>query len=230
MKKLKILSWNIWISGYFDQVTDFLEKSEADIIGLQEVVNNDPKRDIINFLKKLGYENAFGSVEHSWGGKVYSDGPAVFSKYKIINSETYVLSQKDKRAAIKTDIVVGDKTLHVFSTHLIHTHQKGSEEQDIQVSTLIKKLPLERTVLMGDFNATPGSSVIKSMNKVLVNSNPSSTPTWSVYPEGCRICNPQKLDTCLDYIFTSIDLKTSSFKVEESKASDHLPISVVIEI
>ena len=83
---------------------------------------------------------------------------------------------------------------------------------------------------MGDFNATPESPVIKSIQKVLVDSDPSSTPTWSVYPEGCRICNPQKLDTCLDYIFTSIDLKTSSFKVEESKASDHLPISVVVEI
>jgi len=228
--KLRILSWNIWINGYFDQVAAFLKKSQVDIIGLQEVVDNDPKRDVINMLSKLGYEYAFGSVEHSWGGKVYRDGPAIFSKHKITKTETYILSEKDKRAAVKADILVGDKTLHVFSTHLIHTHQKGSEEQDIQVSNLIKKLTTERTVLMGDFNATPESSVIKSMQKVLVNSDPSFTPTWSVYPEGCRICNPQKLDTCLDYIFTSKDLKTSSFKVEGSKASDHLPISVVVEI
>ena len=227
---LKILSWNIWINGYFDQVADFLKKSEADIIGLQEVVDNDPNRDIISFLKRLGYENVFDSVEHSWGGKVYRDGPAIFSKHKIIRSETHILSQNDKRAAVQADIIVGDKTLQVFSTHLIHTHQKGSEEQDLQVSNLIKKLPTEYTILMGDFNATPESSVIKSMQKVLVNSDPSSTPTWSAYPEGCRICNPQKLDTCLDYIFTSKDLKISSFKVEESKASDHLPISVLIEV
>lgn len=227
---LKVLSWNIWIDGYFDQVTDFLRTSNADIVGLQEVVSDDPKRGIIDFLEKLGYQHVFDPVEHTWGGKIYRDGPAIFSKYKILKSETYVLSQKDKRAAVKADIVVGAKTLHVFSTHLIHTHQKDSEEQNIQVSNLIKKLPTEHTILMGDFNATPESSAIKSMQKVLVNSDPSSTPTWSVYPEGCRICNPQKLDTCLDYIFTSKDLKTSSFKVEESKASDHLPISVVVEI
>lgn len=39
---LKILSWNIWIDGFFDQAAEFLEKSGADIIGLQEVVNDDP--------------------------------------------------------------------------------------------------------------------------------------------------------------------------------------------
>ena len=228
--QLKVLSWNIWINGYFDEVVNFLKKSQADIIGLQEIVDNNPKRNVIKTLKEEGYESFFGSVEHSWGEKVYRDGPAIFSKHKIAKAETYVLSENDKRAAVKADILVGDETLHVLSTHLIHTHQKGSEEQDIQVSNLIKKLSTDHTILMGDFNATPESSVIKSMQKVLVNSDSSSTPTWSVYPEGCRICNPQKLDTCLDYIFTSKDLKTSEFKVENSKASDHLPISAILEV
>jgi len=227
---LKILSWNIWINGYFDQVKSFVKKSGADIIGLQEVVNNDSERDIINFLKNLGYESAFGSVEHSWGGKVYRDGPAIFSKHKIIKSETHILSKNDQRAAVQADIVVANKRLHVFSTHLIHTHQKGSEEQDIQVLSLIKKLPTEQTILMGDFNATPESSVIKNVKKVLVDFDPASSPTWSVYPEGCLVCNPQAVDTKLDYIFTSKDIKASAFKVETSKASDHLPISAVIDV
>lgn len=52
---LKIFSWNIWIDGYFDQVSGFLKKSNADIIGLQEVKGNDPRRDTIGFLNKLGY-------------------------------------------------------------------------------------------------------------------------------------------------------------------------------
>ena len=51
---LKILSWNIWINGYFEQITDFLEKADADIIGLQEVEADAPKRDVIGFLTKLG--------------------------------------------------------------------------------------------------------------------------------------------------------------------------------
>jgi len=230
MMKVKILSWNIWIEGYFDQVTDFLKTSKADIIGLQEVVSGDSKRDVIDFLNKLGYQHVFDPVEHTWGGKVYRDGPAIFSKYKILKTETYVLSKKNPRAAVRADISVGHGVLHVFNTHLIHTHQQQSKEQDEQVLNLVKKLSANRTILMGDFNATPDSSVITNIKKVLVDSDPSSSPTWSVYPSGCVFCNPQAVDTRLDYIFTSKDIKTNSFKIEESRASDHLPISVTIEI
>ncbi len=228
--KLKILSWNIWINGYFDQITDFLKASEADIIGLQDVVSDDPKRDVIGFLDKLGYQHVFAPVEHTWGEKVFNDGPAIFSKYKILRTETYVLSEKDSRAAVKADILIGNETLHVFSTHLVHTHQQHSEVQDEQASNILRNLPPKRTILMGDFNATPESSAIKIIKQILIDSDPSSAPTWSVYPKGCLVCNPQEVNIRLDYIFTSKDIKTSSFKVEKSKASDHLPISVVVEI
>lgn len=228
--KLKILSWNIWINGYFDQVTDFLKASGADIIGLQEVVSDEPKRDIISFLAKLGYQHVFAPVKKTWGNEVYNDGPAVFSKYKIAGSNTYILSKNDPRTAVRANIQINGEAIHVFCTHLVHTHQQESKEQNGQVFNLLKELPSERTILMGDFNATPDSTVIKNIKKALIDSDPSSLPTWSVYPNGCKECNPQELNTRLDYIFTSKDIKASSFKVEESKASDHLPISVSVEV
>ena len=83
---------------------------------------------------------------------------------------------------------------------------------------------------MGDFNATPDSAVIQKMRNVLNDSDPLSTPTWSVYPEGCKTCHPLDVNTRLDYIFTTKDIKTSEFHVEHSKASDHLPVSVMVEI
>ena len=228
--RLQVLSWNIWINCYFDQVAKFLKASKADIIGLQEVLPDDPKRDIVGFLDKLGYQHVFAPFGHTWGEKVFKDAPAIFSKYKIGKTETYILSKKNSRIAVRADILVGDETLHVFSTHLIHTHQQPSKIQNEQVSNLIKNLPKIRTIVMGDFNATPQSWGIKQMQKVLVNSDPSLAPTWSMYPEGCLVCNPQEANIRLDYIFTSKDLKTSSFKVENSKGSDHLPISVIVEV
>src|SRR5438045_3899372 len=127
--QLKILSWNIWINGYFDKVIEFLKTSQADIVGLQEVVDDDPKRDVIKEMTKLGFEYDFGFAEHSWGGKVYRDGPAIFSKYKIVSKKTHVLSQKDKRVAVQADIEIGNKNIHVFNTHLVHNHQKELDEQ-----------------------------------------------------------------------------------------------------
>jgi len=228
--QLKILSWNIWIDGHFDQITDFLKSSNADIIGLQEVLKNDNKRDVISFLADLDYNHAFAPIKKVWGNETWNDGPALFSKYEISNVQKYELSRTDARAAVSADIKVEDRVLHIFTTHLIHTHQQQTNIQEEQMNNLIKLLPGEQTIVMGDFNAIPDSSVIKNMRNVLVDSDPTSAPTWSVYPEGCVTCKPKGIEIRLDYIFTSKDIRILSSQVESSKASDHLPISAVIEV
>lgn len=226
---LKILSWNIWIDGYFDQISDFLKKSDADIIGLQEVKENDPERDVIGYLSSLGYKHVFAPRQiHKRTGVHF--GPAVFSKYKIESSRVHSLSKKEDRVAVQVNIRVDNQILHVFSMHLSHTHQQESEIQIEQGLNLIKLLPNKNTIVMGDFNATPESLTIKNMQKVLVDTDPSSLPTWSVYPEGCHSCKPQGLSFRLDYIFTSKDISIKSFGVGDSKGSDHLPITALIEI
>ncbi|MES2088346.1 MAG: endonuclease/exonuclease/phosphatase family protein [Patescibacteria group bacterium] len=227
--KLKILSWNIWYDGKFDEISKFLTAFDADIIGLQEVVPNDPTRDTIGFLKKLGYQSLFAPVlEIRNDGRIMSN--AIFSKYPIVSNKTYVLSEAESRNALQADIKIGEKILHVFTTHLLHTHQKPSEIQELQVQNLLKVLPKENTIIMGDFNALPESAAIKKMREIFVDSDPASPPTWSVYPEGCSGCTPHKIFIRLDYIFTSKDIKVNSPAVHNSKGSDHLPISAVVEI
>ena len=83
---------------------------------------------------------------------------------------------------------------------------------------------------MGDFNATSDSKTILKVKESFIDVDSNNEPTWSVYPEGCVTCNPQKIDIRLDYIFTTKDIKTHSYRVEDSKGSDHLPISVMAEL
>jgi endonuclease/exonuclease/phosphatase family metal-dependent hydrolase len=227
---IKILSWNIWIDSHFDLVKDFLKRSDADIIGLQEVREDDPLRPTIPFMESLGYQHVFAPIAKTWGGKIWNDGPAIFTRLEITDTQKYVLSKEDSRAAVRADIKVGDKVLHVFSTHLTHTHQQDSDLQLHQAEELLKVVPKESSIVMGDFNAIPKSSTIQKVTESLVDSDPTHEPTWSVYPEGCVTCNPQKIDTRLDYIFTTKKIRTHSFTVEDSKASDHLPISVTVEL
>jgi endonuclease/exonuclease/phosphatase family metal-dependent hydrolase len=228
--QMKILSWNIWIDSHFEQIKEFLKNSHADIIGLQEVREDDPSRETIKYLNSLGYKGIFAPVAKTWGGKIWNDGPAVFTKYEIISTKKYILSEEDSRAAAQADIKIGDKIIHVFSTHLTHTHQQDSATQLHQVEELLNQIPPENSVLMGDFNAIPESQTIQKMKETLIDTDLSNHPTWSVYPEGCITCNPQKIDIRLDYIFTTKDIKTHSYKVEESKGSDHLPISAIAEL
>lgn len=226
--QLKILSWNIWYDGYFDIVSKFLAEADADIIGIQEIVPNDPKRNVIGFLEKLGYKYIVAPVLTTKDGRIMSN--AIFSKYPIESSERYILSEEKSRNALRAYIKIGDKTLHVFCTHLLHTHQQPSETQELQIDNLIKVLPKEKTILMGDFNATPESDTIKKISDILVNTDPAQTPTLCVYKEGCSVCNLEEVNIRLDYIFTTSDIKTNTPEVYSLKGSDHLPISVVVEI
>lgn len=227
--KLKILSWNIWFdSPDFVSICKFLKESPADIVCLQEV-SDDPKLDVISFMTKFGYNYVFTqAATANIHGKKY--GNAIFSKYALTNKSDHVLSNEKSRNAIGTDIKIGNLVLHVFSTHLIHDHQQSSDIQKEQIQKLIKILPHEKTIVMGDFNATPESFAVQSMEKVLINTDPANTPTWSLYPEGCPVCQPKSIETRLDYIFVTRDIKVLSSKVEEATGSDHLPISAEIEI
>lgn len=230
--KIKILSWNIWCDSYFDKIKEFLASSNADIIGIQEVSFEDPERDIVSFLKNLGYDyvSAPSAEFTDDNNKHHRLNNAVFSKFSIVESKEHFLRIGGKRRSIEAKIQIGETVLSVFSVHLKHTHQQRTELQDEQAETLVSLLPSKLGIVMGDFNATPESYPIQIMEKTYINTDKTLTPTWSAYSEGCHICNPQNIDIRLDYIFVSPDVVFDSPEVCESKGSDHLAISVLVQV
>jgi len=242
--KFKILSWNIWCGTYLNEVKEFLKNSNADIISLQEVVIDERGNIGEIIAKELGYEYAHAvlmDIPVKFLPRYKSNekekikyGPAILSKYPIVNSKVIELSRNKKfiRYIIKADIKIKNEVFHVFSIHLKHTHQKQLDIQDLEVKNLLSLLPKSNSIVIGDFNSLPKSTVIKKMDKNLENSEKGSPiPTWSVYKDGCICLSKDKeIIYKLDYIFTSKNLKTNSFKVYESKASDHLPISTIVKI
>lgn len=149
------------------------------------------------------------------------------SKFPIVTTKTHQLSLGDRRVALQADVEINGDTLHVFTTHLIHAHQKDSPVQNSQADKLVECLTDKKTVLTGDFNALPNSYPIGKISRVLVNTNNEEVPTFSLYPEGC--C-PDKMKHRLDYIFVSPDIKMLDFTFGKSKGSDHLPVIATIEI
>ncbi len=231
---LKILSWNIWGGRHLPEILKFLEKSDADIIGLQEVIQDiDGSNNLAKIIaEKLNYKWVYYSKgQTDFYGSPREWGNAILSKYDIISSKSHNLyNGEDNRIAIEAEIKIQDKSIKIFTTHLIHTHQMPSKIQEEQAYNLLKVIPESKGVLVGDFNATPDSMAIEAIKKVMRNADSQSYPTWSVYPDGCVHCNPEGIDICLDYIFTTNDIKTHSYKVENSKGADHLPVSVIAEI
>ncbi|MBU6447497.1 endonuclease/exonuclease/phosphatase family protein [Patescibacteria group bacterium] len=245
--QLKLLSWNIWGGKYLPEVIDFLRSADADIIALQEVIlEPDGKTNTASTIADaLGYNevHALGmEISSKWIGPVRDPevqlnfGNAVLSKHKIENSAAIDLSAPEYRQAIWADIIIGSQTLRVFSIHLKHNHViNGSDAieqlQNEQVNTIIKALPADNAIVMGDFNSLPESEPIKIMSGALKNTEIGTVaPTWSSYPEGCSICQPKNVEYKFDYIFAGKNLKAGGFKVYPSKASDHLPVTAILDI
>jgi endonuclease/exonuclease/phosphatase family metal-dependent hydrolase len=229
--KLKLLSWNIWEKCNFEELKEFLKEKNADILCLQEVLVDDQTRDINSFLKDLGYSSAIGlSTSLEIDNKIISIYNGVFSKNKIVKSFLHPISEKIDRGVVEAVIKIDDKMLHVFSVHLKHTHQQNSEFQNQQTDILISVIPDMLSVVMGDFNSTPNSYPINKMKREMIDTDTSSKPTWCLYEKGCPECKLSEIKLKLDYIFLSRDIKFQNFEVGNSKASDHLPILVDIEI
>lgn len=227
---LKVLSWNIWCGKNLADITAFLENNKFDIIALQEVLDAEGANtaEHLASLFKMHYAYATGFTKNE-NGKTLNVGNAVLSKFPIIKKSAHILSSQG-RVAIQTDIAIAHHIVHVFSTHLIHTHQQPSSLQEVQAENLTKLLAKTKTIVAGDFNATPSSAAVRKISTVLKNTDGKNQPTWCVYPDGCETCKPQSVEHKLDYIFASPDFMVKMAKVEESTASDHLAISTTLEI
>ncbi len=227
--QLKILSWNIWCDGDFEKTCEFLRASNADIIGLQEVIPEDKARDVTSYLSGLGYEYAISpkSVTFDDGRTITT---AVFSKVMMLQEKPHTLLAGSPQQA-EMSIVVGDRVFHIFSIHLKHTHQQEADIQKVQVESLLATLPKENVIVMGDFNATPEMTPIKQMHEVLTDTDSLELPTLNAQLFDCKTCDRALLPAAkLDYIFVSPDVRAHSFEVLKSDASDHLPVSAILEL
>lgn len=243
MPQLKIVSWNIFGGKNLIQIIELLRDVNADIIGLQEVLQNEGGgNNVANIIADaLGYECVYETtalltataselLKENGIEKNMEWGNAILSKYPIINNKSYILSESHKRIALEATIKIENKNLYFFSTHLVHTHLQPSEIQVAQIENLLKVVPKKHSIIMGDFNATPESEAIQKMKKVMINTERDTSKfTWSVQSNGCRICGSIGIKYRLDYIFSTKDIRTVSSGTMDSKASDHLLIYSIIE-
>jgi endonuclease/exonuclease/phosphatase family metal-dependent hydrolase len=238
--KLKLLSWNIWGGTHFDEVAAFLRSADAGIIALQEVIDNEEGNSAEILAKELGYQCTHSIhmhlprkflPKHADQDGTVKFGTAILSKYPIVKGEAVDLSPEASRIATKANILIDGKIIHVVSLHLKHSHyQQPLAIQDIQVKNLLSMVSAENTIVMGDFNAVPESSVIQKMSESLTQTDTTNTPTWPLYVEGCSCADGSEPKYKIDYIFTTKDMQTISSETGSIKASDHAPISATVEI
>ena len=219
--EIKIISYNIH-SGtdknmaptLFDTI-NFLKKSNADIICLQEV----------NESSKIGFQVSSLKEELNmnlhFGANVVANntnyGLATYSKYKIIRqNHIYLSSSREQRGLLHTVIDVRGKRVNIINVHL-GTDKKEQKIQLKELQEFIDGLGNETYIIAGDFNSENITLNNKSID-IAKELDKSNTLTYSLGIER------------IDYIFTSPNIKPIDYRVIIKKMSDHYPIIAKIRI
>ncbi len=235
--KISVLQWNVLYTEKADNVLQFIKQTGADIVCLQELTQNsvtNPNRDLPSEIADLGYQSYYEATDSLSNLTI---GNGIFSKFPLSDSRSVYVSETDpnnndypqfNRAYIETTLNLDGSQLTVGTAHLSYT--PGFEffpGKRAESEKFIKAVRSRRSryLLTGDFNATPDSSLIQDLNRLLVPSDPNyNEATWTTKPFEMHGFAADTLDWRLDYVFTSSDIKVLSTKIVETEYSDHLPI------
>ena len=224
---VKVMTYNIH-SGYnvdggqdFEAIAQVIERSGADIVGLQEVSRGrlmDGSADMTAWLsRRLGMQVLFlGTEEPIWGN-------ALLSRYPILDSGESDLPLEGttmRRGYLWAKIDLGEEQpLLVIVTHLHHI-EKDSQIRQVQVPVILDFWNNQsQTLLVGDLNAEPDSAEMVLIAKAgLIDSWLESGvgEGYSYYAT-----DPYKR---IDYLWSSPDLEVIDIEVIQTPASDHLPV------
>ena len=229
---VRIMTYNIHMGfntkGYLDleEIARVIEGNGADILALQEVSRGWVINGSIDTLEWLADRLDMQYIFMPASDAVW--GNAVLSKYPMRLMKSDFLPRMDaplRRSYLTVEVEIPDgKTINIICTHLHQIEDEGGIREK-QVQELLKQWDgLERTAIMGDFNAEKGSDEIGMMYSAgLIDSQLKSGKG-----DELTYAHKEPLQR-IDYIWVTPDIEISDLKVPYSTASDHLPVVVDIE-
>lgn len=244
---IKILQWNILWTEKIENIVSALKKIDADIICLQELtrgakVNNNI--DTAMFVaKELDFHYFYQDAQVWPSGEKQAQGNAVFSRFPITDSRCLFLQEskpnpkdatEEGRTYTECTIEIERKKIQVATVHLSFTPRfEYTKERKHETENLINiiKNKEEQFVLMGDFNASPESEVMRQILPYLKDCGPSfDQKTWSTKPFEKKGFVVNDLNWRIDYVLSSPDIKVVSSEIIKTDYSDHLPVLVTFEV
>src|SRR5216684_1148525 len=233
---VRVLTYNIHhgegMDGRFDlaRLADVVKSAQADLVALQEVDLETQRAGGVNELAELArltdMHAAFGKAMDYSGGAY---GVAILSRWPLRNTRNDPLpsfDDREPRTALTVDVKAGEigPLLEFTSTHL--DQNRNSENRLAQARYLNERLAREdgqATILAGDMNARSGTDVMDLFDELwtdppvidLAPLPPNGRPRLSVDHVLARPAGEWRV--------------IESRLIDESVASDHRPLLVVLE-
>lgn len=239
--EITVLQWNVLFAEKGDNILSLITEIGADVVCLQELTQNsavNPNRNLPAEIAALGYQSFYKATDIQPDLTI---GNGIFSKFPQSNCRTTYVSRSDpdntdypqyNRAYIEAVLDIEGDQLTVGTAHLSYTPNfkffPGKVVESQRFVELIRTKE-SRYLLTGDFNATPDSSLISDLDKLLVSSGPDyNEATWTTKPFDMHGFAADTLDWRLDYIFATSDIDVLSSEVVSTDYSDHLPVLVKV--
>jgi endonuclease/exonuclease/phosphatase family metal-dependent hydrolase len=238
---LRVLCYNIHYGQGMDgeyniqRLAEVIKAARPDIVALQEVDVGVRRSGRVHQLQKLGELTGltarFGPTQHYEGGLF---GNAVLTRLPILDEliqplpyiEATPERQTYPRGALAITVQAPDgMPLRFISTHFQHNVPEDRIEEANAINALFAA-PADklRTILAGDFNATPEAEPIAILEK-----------RWTHAIDAARAPSAPSVNpkSRIDYIFYREQKQfrvVSSEVIPEAMASDHRPVLAVLEL
>lgn len=234
---ISLMSYNIHKGKSFfmrknvlPELKNVINKLNTDIVLLQEVRDFNLK----DFKKNYIYQTDYLANNYDFAsyGKnsIYSNGTghhgnSILSKYPALQASNFslTLGNLEQRGLLYNKIIVNNKTIHIFCTHL-NLRKKDRFSQIKIMENFIEKIVInkeEAIIIAGDFNDFDGS-----IEQYFEKLNFQSVQQEQTFPNIYPIFNLDKIFIKnLTLIETNVYKDKSLFKL-----SDHLPVLAKFKI
>ena len=234
--KIKFMSYNtqhclnfITQKIDFDIIVETIQRCEADVVGLQEILGKGTDPNFVAqaqiLAERLGFYYYFAKAIDFGENNPY--GIALVSRYPIISAEVVFIPDPQVRkydGYYETRVLL-KATIHVEGglNVLVSHFGLNPDEHENAVQTVISNLPKERCVLMGDFNMEPDNPILEPITQRLYDTAQNFSSPKLSFPSDAPIVK-------IDYIFVSEDLRVCDADIPEIISSDHRPHVATIEV
>lgn len=230
---LTVATFNIWHDrGDWalrrPMVVETLRRLDADVIGLQEVLQDDATglaNQAETLATELGrYDVRFSSTDAEGAPRRY--GNAILSRRPILASDNVRLEPLDDfRTALRAIVEVEGRRVEIVNTHLHHTAE-GAPIRSRQTEHLLEWMgrPVGPRVVLGDFNATLQDEGLRPLTSRFQSALAPGAATTTLNPADGH---PPRV---IDHIFVSPDIAVVSAAVtgdagfEPRLPSDHFAV------
>jgi endonuclease/exonuclease/phosphatase family metal-dependent hydrolase len=234
--KLNVMTFNTQhCLNFITKRIDYAVMAEAilaekpDIVSLNEMRGAgtadgyDAQVDIL--AKRTGMHGCFAEAIRFEEKNPYGNG--LLSRYPIKSAEVFPIPAPEVKAyngyyedrcLLRAVLDVDGEALTVMVIHV----GLNPDEAERAIDTVLKHLPSERCVLMGDFNLTPDSPFIERIKERMKDAAAYIRGECATYPSDA----PRDK---IDYIFVTKDIEIESAEIPKIVASDHRPHTAVLK-